>query len=68
MPLTDREYANNLRALVLLSLLVLLAACQIPPVLAQDGGGEVVVGVPANFPPHYFVDEKTGEPYGFARL
>lgn len=33
MPLTDRADTNNLRAFVLLSLLILLAACQIPLVL-----------------------------------
>ena len=38
MPLTDRADTNNLRALVLLSLLILLAACQIPLVLVLLSG------------------------------
>ena len=38
MPLTDRADTNNLRAFVLLSLLILLAACQIPLVLVLLSG------------------------------
>ena len=33
---------------------------------AQQGEGEFLAGVPANFPPHYSIDSKTGKPTGFA--
>ncbi|MCK9419059.1 MAG: transporter substrate-binding domain-containing protein [Nitrospirae bacterium] len=35
-------------------------------VYAQQGAGEFLAGVPRNFPPHYSIDNKTGEPAGFA--
>ena len=55
------------RTLLFLFFLVLLASqFLLPSVLAQEDFGEIVVGVPANFPPQYYVDEETGEPYGFA--
>lgn len=54
-------------SLLFLALFVLLASqFLMPSAFAQDDFGEIVVGVPANFPPQYYVDEETGEPYGFA--
>ena len=67
MTVLNREYDRPIRILVFFSLLISLAfQFPIQSVLAQEDFGEIVVGVPDNFPPQYYVDEETGEPYGFA--
>ena len=67
MTILNRECIHPIRTLLFLSLLVLFASqLSIQSVLAQEDFGEIVAGVPANFPPQYYVDEETGEPYGFA--
>ena len=53
--------------LLFLSLLVILVTLfQTPSVFAQEEQDELIVGVHRNFPPQYSIDEKTGEPVGFA--
>ena len=67
MTILNRECIHPIRTLLFLSLLVLFASqLLLQSVLAQEDLGEIVAGVPANFPPQYYVDEETGEPYGFA--
>ena len=38
----------------------------ISPALAGENPSEVIAGIPKDFPPHYSIDENTGQPYGFA--
>ena len=67
MGIPKSKRIRMLASLLFLSLLVLLASQFLfPSVLAQEDFGEIVVGVPAHFPPQYYVDDETGEPYGFA--
>ena len=47
-------------------LIAALISFLVSPLFAQQEPDEIVAGVPANFPPHYSIDEKTGEPAGFA--
>ncbi len=49
-----------------MALLLVSFALQISPALAAQEDKEYTAGVPANFPPQYQVDAKTGKPYGFA--
>jgi len=47
-------------------MLTLLVAYQILPALAAENEKEIIAGVPANFPPQYHIEAKTGIPVGFA--
>lgn len=51
-------------------LLFVIAAFTFPlapsPILAAKNPDEIVAGVPKDFPPYYFIDERTGRLYGFA--
>ena len=67
MTVTSGRYTRPIRIFLISSLLILFTSqFLMPSVLAHDNLGEFVMGVPANFPPQYYVDEETGEPYGFA--
>ena len=67
MAIPKSKHIRMLGSLLFLSLLFSPASQFLfPSVLAQEDFGEIVVGVPAHFPPQYYVDEETGEPYGFA--
>ena len=50
--------------------LFVIAALTFPfpaaPALAGEKPDEIVAGVPKDFPPYYFIEERTGRPYGFA--
>ncbi len=57
----------KLFSMVSIFLLVILAlSLQAGQVYASQEGEEFLAGVPANFPPHYSIDPKTGKPEGFA--
>lgn len=43
-----------------------LGPAQAAQAYARQEGKEFLAGVPANFPPHYLIDYKTGKPVGFA--
>lgn len=66
-------FFNNMRSLLthifrclfLLALFAIALQFDVPITFAQDAVDEIVVGVPSNFPPHYLINEKTGEPDGF---
>ncbi len=62
----NRRHSSRLFVFLILSLLLASFTLQIPPALAAPDDKEVIAGVPANFPPQYQVDAKTGKPYGFA--
>jgi two-component system, cell cycle sensor histidine kinase and response regulator CckA len=47
-------------------LTLLMTAYQVLPALAVKDEKEIIAGIPANFPPHYYLDEKKGVPQGFA--
>ena len=67
MTIANGRYSRSIYVFLISSLLILLTSqFLLPTVLAHDDIGEIIMGVPANFPPQYYVDEKTGEPYGFA--
>ena len=67
MEISKNKHISMFVSFLFLFLLVLFASQFLSSsVLAQDHFGVIVVGVPANFPPQYYVDEETGEPYGFA--
>jgi PAS domain S-box-containing protein len=54
-------------AVLVLFLLLGLGVIPHPSVAwTRDNMGEITVGIPANFPPQYSIDKKTGEPIGFA--
>ncbi len=45
---------------------LLLAMVSTGQAHALQESGKLLAGVPANFPPHYFIDNTTGKPAGFA--
>src|SRR5665648_581852 len=55
-----------LSVVLIMALLLVSFAYVIPSVFAAQDDDVVIAGVPANFPPQYQVDAKTGKPYGFA--
>ena len=58
---------HKLFYIALVFLLVMLTLLhQTGEAYAQQAGMEFLAGVPADFPPHYSIDYKTGKPVGFA--
>ena len=53
-------------SLLLLILLAVYSTSLIPTSFAVNDSDVILVGVHANFPPQYSIDENTGEPAGFA--
>lgn len=63
----NEDFSSTLNSRIILFLLVILIFQTLSPyALAQTDEDEIIAGVPANFPPQYQVDAKTGKPYGFA--
>ena len=52
--------------LILISLIKLNFLTSTTALCAQEDFGDILVGVPADFPPQYSIDEETGELAGFA--
>ncbi|MDD5473000.1 MAG: PAS domain S-box protein [Candidatus Methanoperedens sp.] len=61
-----RRHCCAISIFVFMALLLVSFAYQMHPALAAQEDKEIIAGVPANFPPQYQVDAKTGKPYGFA--
>ncbi|MFZ2411536.1 MAG: PAS domain S-box protein [Candidatus Methanoperedens sp.] len=61
-----RRHCCGISIFVFIALLLVSFAYQMHPALAAQEDKEYKTGVPANFPPQYQVDAKTGKPYGFA--
>lgn len=67
MTIINMKKIQSVRIFLISALLILFTSqFLLLPVLAQDELGEIIMGVPANFPPQYYVDGETGETYGFA--
>ncbi|MBA4421733.1 MAG: hypothetical protein C0390_01380 [Syntrophus sp. (in: bacteria)] len=65
LPMVDKSYI--IRTVLLWAILAVFAfPIRISLSLAGEHPGEVLAGIPKDFPPHYSIDEKTGQPSGFA--
>ncbi len=64
-----KRRTNRTSVFLILALLLVSAACQILPALAEpvlsaESEKEFTAGVPANFPPQYQVDSGSARKYG----
>jgi|GEM_PF-1205939 len=57
---------SRIKESILFLFLVALIAFPASPIPAAKNPDEIVAGIPKDFPPHYLIDEKTGQPLGFA--
>lgn len=61
-----RRHCCCISIFVFMALLLVSFAYQMSPALAAQEDKDIIAGIPANFPPQYQVDAKTGKPYGLA--